>query len=88
MKTFVCSFLNSQAGRLGKVALPVVFAAGLILGGAPEAHAVPSFARQTGMNCVACHVGSFGPQLTAFGRSFKLNGYVWGDAKKDRKSVV
>jgi hypothetical protein len=43
-----------------------------------SAKAVPAFARQTGQECQACHVGSFGPQLTAYGRAFKLNGYVWG----------
>lgn len=43
------------------------------------AHAVPSFARQTGLPCAQCHVGAFGPQLTQFGRAFKLNGYVWND---------
>ncbi|UGB37215.1 cytochrome C [Frateuria soli] len=41
-----------------------------------QVHAVPSFARQTGQPCVACHVGAFGPQLTAFGRQFKLLGYT------------
>ena len=40
------------------------------------ASAVPSFADQTGMACQACHVGGFGPQLTTFGREFKLNGYT------------
>jgi len=45
------------------------------------AHAVPSFAEQTGQPCAACHVGAFGPQLTKFGRDFKLNGYVAGDGK-------
>jgi hypothetical protein len=34
----------------------------------------PSFARQTGLACSACHT-SF-PQLTRFGRQFKLNGYT------------
>jgi hypothetical protein len=38
------------------------------------AHAVPAFARQTGQNCVACHV-SF-PELTPYGRWFKLSGYT------------
>jgi hypothetical protein len=38
------------------------------------AHAVPSFARQTGMACEACHTAF--PELTPFGRRFKLNGYV------------
>ena len=41
------------------------------------ADAVPSFARQTGENCVSCHV-SF-PELTAFGRYFKLTGYTLGE---------
>jgi hypothetical protein len=41
-----------------------------------QVHAVPSYARQTGQPCVACHVGAFGPQLTAFGRQFKLLGYT------------
>jgi len=43
------------------------------------AQAVPAFARQTDQPCAACHVGSFGPQLTAYGRNFKLNGYTWGN---------
>jgi hypothetical protein len=43
---------------------------------ASSANAVPSFARQTQQECSACHVGSFGPQLTPYGRAFKLNGYT------------
>lgn len=38
------------------------------------AHAVPSFSRQTGLPCDTCH--TVPPQLTAFGRYFKMNGYV------------
>jgi hypothetical protein len=40
------------------------------------AEAVPAFAQQTGRNCAACHVGGFGPQLTQFGREFKIGGYT------------
>jgi hypothetical protein len=40
---------------------------------APSAWAVPSFARQTGMACEACH--TVFPELTHFGRMFKANGY-------------
>jgi len=40
------------------------------------ARAVPAFAEQTGQPCAACHVGGFGPQLTPFGRAFKLGGYT------------
>ncbi len=43
---------------------------------APPAQAVPSYAEQTGQPCQACHVGGFGPQLTPFGREFKLGGYT------------
>ncbi|HEX5305814.1 MAG TPA: hypothetical protein VFW82_07005 [Dyella sp.] len=43
---------------------------------AQRVEAVPSFARQTQLPCNACHVGGFGPQLTAFGRQFKLMGYT------------
>lgn len=43
---------------------------------ATSAWAVPSYARQTGMECAACHVGAFGPQLTPFGMNFKLRGYA------------
>jgi hypothetical protein len=44
-----------------------------------RAPAVPSFAKQTGQQCEACHVGAFGPQLTELGRQFKLNGYTTSD---------
>lgn len=44
-----------------------------------SAQAIPSFARQTGMPCSNCHVQSFGPNLNAYGRQFKLNGYTWGN---------
>jgi hypothetical protein len=43
---------------------------------ATGARAVPAFAVQTGQQCQTCHVGGFGPQLTPFGRTFKLNGYT------------
>src|SRR5882762_3891761 len=45
------------------------------------ARAVPSFAIQTGQPCAACHIGAFGPQLTPYGRDFKLHGYVASDGK-------
>lgn len=40
------------------------------------ARAVPSFARQTGLDCFTCHVSW--PELTPTGRQFKLNGYTLG----------
>ena len=40
------------------------------------AHAVPSYARELKVPCAACHTAF--PQLTAFGRQFKLDGYMLG----------
>ncbi len=51
-----------------------LLALGLLVGCAAPSWAVPSFARQTGMACAACH--TVFPELTPFGREFKLNGYV------------
>ena len=39
------------------------------------AYALPSYARQTGQQCAACHNGF--PELTPYGRLFKLNGYTF-----------
>lgn len=41
-----------------------------------DARAIPAFAAQTGMHCSACHIGF--PQLTPYGRMFKLQGYITG----------
>ena len=40
-----------------------------------QARALPSYARQTGQQCAACHNGF--PELTPYGRLFKLNGYTF-----------
>ena len=40
--------------------------------------ALPVFNRQTGQNCVACHAGGQFPELTPYGRLFKLTGYTLG----------
>jgi hypothetical protein len=52
----------------------------LLCGMAKPSFAVPSFARQTGMACAACH--TVFPELTPFGREFKLNGYVLDNMKQ------
>jgi len=44
-----------------------------------ESQAVPAFARQTGQNCVACHAGGQFPELTPYGRMFKMTGYTIGE---------
>jgi hypothetical protein len=47
-----------------------------MLSGAAEA--IPAFNRQTGQNCIACHAGGQFPELTPYGRLFKLTGYTMG----------
>jgi hypothetical protein len=42
---------------------------------APQAFAIPGYARQTGMECNACHFQSY-PALNQFGRTFKAGGYT------------
>ena len=42
------------------------------------AAAIPLFNRQTGQNCVACHAGGQFPELTPYGRLFKMTGYTLG----------
>jgi len=63
-------------GGAGACALVIV---GMVWGARP-ASAVPSFARQTGQPCATCHNGAF-PQLTPYGRQFKLNGYTAGGTR-------
>src|SRR3984957_9537923 len=41
---------------------------------AQPTRAIPPFPRQTGLACEACH--TMPPELTAFGRRFKLSGYT------------
>ncbi len=45
-----------------------------------NAFSVPSFKRQTGMSCNACHTAF--PELTPFGRAFKLGGYTQSNSDK------
>lgn len=59
-------------------ALALIALCGLLASGA---QAVPSYARQTGSDCAACHIGAFGPQLTPYGIAFKLGGYTDTDGQ-------
>lgn len=58
----------------GLLSLAGFAAVGLTLT-APITEAAPAFARQTGMQCVACHSQTF-PAINAFGRAFKASGYT------------
>jgi hypothetical protein len=69
-----CRRVEMPGGRLGLLALALFCAT------VTPSWAVPSFARQTGMACAACH--TVFPELTPFGREFKLNGYVLDNIKQ------
>jgi hypothetical protein len=59
---------------------------------ASSARAVPSYSRQTGLACSSCHYAP--PELTPFGRTFKLEGYTFttkaaiSDEKKKHNSAL
>ena len=57
---------------------------------APEASALPTFSRQTGMACSACHFQHF-PALNSFGRAFKAGAFTMvgaqGKIEGDRLSI-
>jgi len=75
-----------------KVVGPILVIAWLLFALKPEAHAVPSYSRQTGLPCATCHFAP--PELTPFGRKFKLDGYVFTtkaqvtDDKKDHNAAL
>jgi hypothetical protein len=58
----------------------------------PGARAVPSYSRQTGLPCASCHYAP--PELNAFGRQFKLEGYTFttkpevSDEKKGHNAAL
>ena len=69
--------LQPGSSRVLKALLPGILAFASML--APStASAIPLFNRQTGQNCVACHAGGQFPELTPYGRLFKMTGYTLG----------
>jgi hypothetical protein len=72
---------SSVLSKIGTATSPLIVAGGIslitgVIAEPPAASALPSFARQTGQPCGACHTGF--PQLTPQGREFKLGGYTAG----------
>lgn len=55
--------------------VPLLFLFWLFLAMRQDANAVPSYSRQTGLPCSSCHLAP--PELNAFGRKFKLDGYTF-----------
>ena len=66
---------SGRTRRVGFIFLLLSLAFSVFL---QSASALPIFARQTGQNCVACHAGGQFPELTPYGRMFKLTGYTIG----------
>ena len=69
------TLLQAITAVLVKAAFPVLLVVLVLLVYKPSAHAVPSYSRQTGMSCATCHYAP--PELTPFGRKFKLEGYTF-----------
>lgn len=77
---------HGKTGRIASAAAAFVSFSSIIaivtlLLGSPAAHALPSYARQTGQECAACHNGF--PELTPYGRLFKMNGYTFTSGQSD-----
>lgn len=68
--------MGTAARALTRLAFAFVAFAGVAL----PARAVPSFARQTKLDCMSCHVSW--PELTPLGRQFQLNGFTLGEKLK------
>jgi hypothetical protein len=83
MKVTTCGARSAHARRIAKLRMffyAALTAAALLC--AYPAHALPSYAQQTGLPCAQCHAIAFGPALTAYGRQFKLNAYAFGEHHK------
>ena len=74
MKWFGCETEERPARQQRRLLLTLAASAAVVLLGAVQAAALPSFARQTGLPCSACHTNF--PELTQFGRTFKVHGYT------------
>ena len=79
---------ESSTGMLARLLLVTWLGAFSVAG----AYAIPSYSRQTGLPCSSCHYAP--PELTPFGRTFKLEGYTFttkaqiSDEKKDHNAVL
>ena len=66
---------HSVGATVVKIVLLLFPVAWMIVGSGRSARAVPSYSRQTGLPCSSCHYTP--PELTPFGRQFKLDGYTF-----------
>jgi len=54
----------------------LIVMAGVLIGLVSNVYATPSFSRQMGVSCTACHSQNSYPALNAFGRKFKASGFT------------
>src|ERR1700687_445581 len=84
--------LRTQFGLFSGILSKLFAILSLVVVSVPSVHAVPSYSRQTGMPCATCHYAP--PELTPFGRKFKLEGYTLttkptvSDDKKDHNAAL
>jgi hypothetical protein len=71
-----------RALRYGRLILAAVLLTAIPVVG----RAVPSFARQTGFQCIVCHTEF--PILTSFGHQFKLSGYTLSAGQTDLPPIA
>jgi len=74
LATTLRAILRLSAPFRGAALSSLMLALAIFCGAVDRAEALPSFARQTGQTCSTCHTAF--PQLTPYGRRFKLNGYI------------
>lgn len=77
---------SARSVRAALALVMLVVGPATLLLGAPAAEALPSYARQTGQECAACHNGF--PELTPYGRLFKLNGYTFKGGTSDLPPIA
>lgn len=75
--------INSNKSSINKHPIVVLLVSIQIILFSTSIQALPSFSRQTGEACIACHVQSGVANLTPRGRDFKLKGYIDSNAKTD-----
>ena len=69
---------NKAGGKAIRASWITMLIIGFSILTSQSAQAIPAYARQTGQNCLACHAGGQFPELTPYGRLFKLTAYTLG----------
>ena len=79
----ILSLGRAEKSKFATASAVVAIAMGLAT---PRSWALPSFARQMNLQCIACHTDF--PQLTDMGRQFKLSGYTMSAETSDLPPIA